>query len=166
MKACDDTHRLLARAADDAASTLRPEESAALDLHLVECVECRAALDEQRLVAGMLGRRPALTPSAGFAARLATRLDEASGWLGILDWRAWTFRLAPVALAIGVAAFFAGGASTSEVPMPTLEAWTRSVAEPSSEASAVWQDRTSSDALLDTMLSGGATGQPERRDVR
>lgn len=163
MRACDDTHQLLARAADDA---LTPEEQATLDLHLARCLECRTALDEQRRVAGMLRSRPALAPSAAFAARLAMRLDEASGWLGILDWRVWTFRLAPVALAIGLAALFAGAAPTADVSTATLEAWTRSVAEPSSEASAVWQDRTSSDALLDTMLSGAGGGQRERNDVR
>jgi anti-sigma factor RsiW len=167
MSACDDTHRLLARLVDEAAAdALTSEEHGALAAHLAQCGACRAAVEEQRLVAGILRARPALLPSAAFSARLASRLDEVSGWLGLLDWRAWTFRLAPVALALGLAALFAGTSSTADGSAATLEAWIRSVAEPWSEASAVWQDRTSSDALLETMLTGAGGGQRERTDVR
>jgi anti-sigma factor RsiW len=167
MTGCDDKHRLLARLADEgAADALTAGERAAIDAHLAQCAECRAALDEQRLVAGILRARPALVPSAAFAVRLASRLDEVSGWLGILDWRVWTFRLAPVALALALAALFTGTASTPDGSTATLDAWTRSVAEPSSVASAVWQDGTSSDALLETMLTGSSAGQRENSDVR
>ena len=77
----------------------------------------------------------------------------------------WTFRLAPIALAIFLIAVFAGSSSTSsstpgaaETATATLDTWTRGVNEASSVAAAVWQDRTSSDALLETMLLGGSSG--------
>jgi hypothetical protein len=166
MTACDDKHRLLARLVDEgAAEALTAAERRAIDVHLVQCGACRAALDEQRLVAGILRARPALVPSAAFAVRLASRLDDVSGWLGILDWRVWTCRLAPVALALGLAALFTGTSSARDGSIGTLDAWTRSINEPSSVASAVWQDGTSSDALLETMLTGSSGGR-ENTDVR
>ena len=115
MTACGDKHRMLARLADGSgADAPTAEDQAELDAHLAECAACRSALDEQRLVANVLRSRPALVPSAAFSRRLASRLDEASGWLGILDWRTWTFRLAPVAAALAIAALLAGTSSTSE----------------------------------------------------
>jgi anti-sigma factor RsiW len=167
MTACGDTHRMLARLADGSGADVPTvQERAELEAHLAECAECGAALEEQRLVSEILRSRPALAPSAAFARRLASRLDDASGWLGILDWRTWTFRLAPVAVALAIAALFAGTSSTPEASTATLDAWTRSVAEPSSVASAVWQEGTSSDALLETMLTGAGGGTRETSDVR
>jgi anti-sigma factor RsiW len=150
---------------EGAADALTAGERGAIDAHLAQCGACRAALDEQRIVAGILRARPALVPSAMFVVRLASRLDEVTGWLGILDWRAWTFRLAPVALALALAALFMGPPPTADGSTGTLDAWTRSVNEPSSVASAVWQDGTSSDALLETMLTGSSGGR-ENTDVR
>jgi len=170
--ACDDRQRWLARLADPVESeVLTDAERAGIETHLAGCEACRAALADQRLVAGVLRARLPLQPSAAFAATLAARLDEASGWLGLLDWRTWTFRLAPVAMALSLVAVFSGshsaaGAGTSTAAVPasgsgettaaTLETWTRGVSESTSVASAVWQDRTSSDALLETMILGSA----------
>jgi Putative zinc-finger len=167
MTACGDKHRMLARLADEtAADAPTPGERAAFEAHLASCAGCRSALEEQRLVAGILRSRPPLGLSATFVARLASRLDETSGWLGILDWRTWTFRLAPVALALAIASLFGGSAPTTETSTATLDTWTRSVAEPSSAASAVWEEGTSSDALLETMLTGAAGVTRETGDVR
>jgi hypothetical protein len=164
MTACADRHRLLARRADEAGPDApSAEERAELVAHLAGCLACRSALDEQRLVAAILRSRPALAPSPAFARQLASRLDDASGWLGILDWRVWTFRLAPVAVALALAAFFAGTtAAAPDASAATLEAWTRSVGETSSMASAVWQEGTSSDTLVETLL----TGRREASDAR
>jgi len=172
--ACGDRRRQLVWIADAAESeTLTAAERADLEAHLDQCADCRAALAGQRFVAGVLRSRPALQPSPAFAVNLAARLDEASGWLGMLDWRVWTFRLAPIALAIFLIAVFAGSSSTSsgtpgatETATATLETWTRGVNETSSVAAAVWQDRTSSDALLETMLLGGSTASREDANVR
>jgi len=168
--ACDDRQRWLARLADPVESEVLTEaERAAIEAHLASCEPCRAALADQRFVAQALRARPALEPSPAFAARLAARLDDASGWLGLLDWRLWTFRLAPVALALFLVAVLSGASSTTtsetnEPTVATLDTWTRSVNE-STPAAAVWQDRTSSDALLETMLLGAATAR-ENGDVR
>jgi anti-sigma factor RsiW len=153
---------MLARLADDGPDGPGREERAELEAHLAECAACREALAEQRIVSAILRSRPALEPSPAFARRLASRLDDASGWLGILDWQTWTFRLAPVAIALAIASLFTGNGSTADVSTATLDAWTRSVAESSSVASAVWQEGTSSDALIETML----TGAREAGDVR
>jgi len=167
MTACDDKLRLLVRLADEAAAdTLTTGERAGIEAHLAACASCRAALDDQRVVAQILRSRPVLEPSRAFAVRLASRLDEVSGWLGILDWQAWTFRLAPVALALVVAAFFTATSSTTDGSDATIEAWTRGVAEPASVASVVWQDGTTADVLLETVLTGSAGAERENGIVR
>jgi Putative zinc-finger len=167
MTACDDKLRLLVRLSDEAAAdTLTAGERAGIESHLAACGSCRAALDDQRVVAEILRARPPLEPSRAFAVRLASRLDEVSGWLGILDWQAWTFRLAPVALALVVAAFFTATSSRSDGSDATIEAWTRGVAEPASVASVVWQDGTTADLLLETVLTGSAAAERENGIVR
>ena len=63
MTACGDKHRMLARLADGSgAEAPTVEERAELAAHLAECAACRTALDEQRLVAGILRSRPTLLP--------------------------------------------------------------------------------------------------------
>lgn len=175
-RACGDRRGQLVRLGDAAGSdALTASDRAGLEAHLAQCADCRAALADQRVVAGALRSRPPLEPSPAFAANLAARLDDVSGWLGLLDWRMWTFRLAPVALAIFLIAVFAGSSSTrtavtgpsaAESTTATLETWTRGVNESSSAAAAVWQDRTSSDALLETMLLGASGASREDVDVR
>jgi len=167
--ACDDRQGWLARMADPAESgALTAAERARLEAHLDRCAECRAALADQRFVASALRGRAALEPSPAFAGQLAARLDETSSWLGLLDWRVWTLRLAPVALAIFLAAVFSGSPSTStattsgtEITPATLDTWTHGVDESSSVASAVWQDRTSSEALIETMLLGSSMARED-----
>ena len=169
-RACDDCQRGLARLADPAGSEVLAEaERMALEAHLAACEGCRAALTDQQFVVRTLRARPAIAPSPAFAAGLAARLDEASGWLGLLDWRLWTFRLAPVALALLLVAVLSGASATTsseanETTAATLDTWTRSAGD-STPAAAVWQDRTSSDALLETMLLGSGTTR-EGGDVR
>ena len=167
---CGDRQRQLVRLADAAESdALIAAERAELEAHLDHCPECRTALADQQFVAGVLRSRPALAPSPAFAANLAARLDEVSGWLGLLDWRAWTLRLAPIALVMVLLAVLAGASSaptsSGETTTATLDTWTRGVNESSSVAAAVWQDRTSSDALLETMLLGSGASR-EGADVR
>ena len=168
--ACDDRQGWLARMADPAESgALTAAERASLEAHLDRCAECRAALADQRFVASALrGRGRRSSPLPRLPAQLAARLDETSSWLGLLDWRVWTLRLAPVALAIFLAAVFSGSPSTStattsgtEITPATLDTWTHGVDESSSVASAVWQDRTSSDALIETMLLGSSMARED-----
>lgn len=165
MNACADKERWLARMVDGTADVLTDAERAALDAHLATCAGCRDAFEDQRLVSVLLRSRPPLRPSPAFAARLSSRLDDVSGWLGLLDWQAWTLRLAPVAIGLLLAAIYSGAAVESTAPSsPTLETWARDVSDASSAVSAVWQGEASPDALIETML--GVQQGREGRDVR
>ncbi len=57
----------------------------------------------------MLRMRPANDVSLRFGAQLSARLDDASGWFGIADWRRWTLRLTPVAAALALATYLGLG---------------------------------------------------------
>jgi hypothetical protein len=147
---CTDIAQLIARLADDDAS-LAADVRAPLDAHLASCESCRAALETQRNVSAVLRMRPVDRVSPGFAARLAERLDEASGWFGIADWRAWTLRLAPVAAALALATYLGLGGSTS--PTTTLEEWTLGVTD-SSPASLLLQSDVSAESVMESMITG------------
>jgi hypothetical protein len=171
MTRCDDIHGLIARLADDDAEHLDTEARGRVDAHLADCASCRTALDDQRHVVSVLRSRPAARPAPAFTASLSARLDDASGLLGLLDWRAWTFGLAPVAMALAIIAFATSASSSGQaVGAPstaaTIDSWTRAVGEPSSVASAVWQEGTTADTLLETMLTGGHIAQRESSDAR
>jgi len=94
---CDDARGLIARRADESGEY---GSDTALDRHVLGCADCRAALEEQREVVAVLRSRPVMAVSPTFAERLTARLDEASGWFGIADWRTWTIRVAPIAAAL------------------------------------------------------------------
>lgn len=165
---CNDLAQFIARRADDSESD-DPDSLGAqaramvplIDAHLDECAACRAALENQRAVSAWLRMRPADRLSPHFASRLAARLDDASGWFGIADWRAWTLRLAPVAAALALATYLGLGAST-QTPA-TLEEWTLGTTESSTE-SLLWESGVSVESVMETMLtgelpaSGGETG--------
>jgi len=151
---CDDAARFIARRADAPASLHEVVDArtiADVDAHLESCTSCRAALETQRDVSAWLRVRPADRLSSDFASRLAARLDEASGWFGIADWRAWTLRLAPVAAALALATYLGLGASTQSPA--TIEEWTLS-ATGSSDASILWEPDMSAEAVMETMLTG------------
>jgi hypothetical protein len=151
MLSCDDAARYIVRSSDEP-EALDAAARAALDAHLADCAACREAADTQRAVSAWLRTRPADRVSPQFAARLASRLDAASGWFGIADWRVWTLRLAPVAAALAMAIFLGLDAST---PTPvTLEDWTLGVSDSSSAASLLWQPGVSAESVMETMLTG------------
>jgi len=149
---CDDAARAIVRLSD---GTLDGGARATLDAHLETCADCRAALETQRAVAAWLRSRPADRVSDQFAARLAARLDGDSGWLGIADWRVWTFRLTPVAALL--AAFVLLGSAQSESGV-TLDEWALDTDDTSS-----WFLQTdvspdvSLDALVESIVTGGDT---------
>jgi hypothetical protein len=159
---CSDAAPFIVRRAEDAESfpeglpEMIPELIDAqtreeLDAHLEVCASCRAALDTQRAVSAWLRTRPADRVSPHFASRLAARLDEASGWFGIADWRRWTLRLAPVAAALALATYLGLGA-TAQTPT-TIEEWTLATSESSTE-SMLWDAGVSAESVMETMLTG------------
>ena len=162
MLSCSDAAPLIARHADG--SPLDDVAAAALEKHLAACAGCRALAADQRLVLDVLRSRPVERVSPAFATRLARRLDEEAGFLGIADWRAWTFRLAPVAAAaVFAAALFSGADSAAPVD---LEAWTVANAETTSRATLLWDTEITADSVLETMLVGENEATGGTNDVR
>jgi anti-sigma factor RsiW len=158
MMSCEDAHRLIARAADnDGGSVDRAEHTRqrlAFEAHLASCAVCRTALNEQREVVTILRSRPVQIPSREFETRLASRLDDASGWFGIVDARVWTFRLAPVAVILALVAVL--GSYTSAVPSSTrpIEEWARNSVDSTSSASMLWQQDVNAESVLEIMATG------------
>jgi hypothetical protein len=146
---CADAVNSIARFAD-APDTLEATTRAGITAHLEQCAPCRGALETQRVVAAWLRTRPVDHVSSDFTARLAARLDEVSGWFGIADWRVWTLRLAPLAAALALAIML--GAESPTTTTVTLEEWT--VGDTASTASLLVQDNVTSEALIETMLTG------------
>jgi hypothetical protein len=151
MLSCNETTPYLVRLTDDR-ETIDAALRARLDSHLESCASCRTALETQRAVSAVLRMRPADRVSPEFSHRLAARLDEATGWFGIADWRAWTLRLAPVAAALALA--IALGASAPAQPPLTVEDLSLGSTEASSPDALLWRSDVSADALVETMLTG------------
>ena len=113
--------------------------------------------DEQELVASVLGSMPPPEVRGDFIARVNARIDGAQGWLGLADFRTWTLRLVPAAVALAVVAIFwqaRGPAASRGVTASTAVA----AATFSPSSSADWQQDVSGDALLDAALmpAGGS----------
>jgi anti-sigma factor RsiW len=154
---CGDIGQFIARRADDGES-IDDELRTRVDAHLAACESCRTALETQRSVSAVLRMRPADRVTPGFVARLGERIDEASGWFGIADWRAWTLRLAPVAAALALAAYLGLAAPASS--SATVEEWTLGVSE-SSTASLLLQSDVSADSVMESMITGELPGARE-----
>lgn len=168
---CDDARRMIARRADESGDD---ERSAMLDAHVSTCADCRAALEEQREVVAVLRSRPIAPVSATFSQRLAARLDDASGWLGIADWRIWTFRVAPIAAALALVALLTSSSTrtqtssaTPQVASPiTIEEWARSGLDASRISSMLWQKEVTTESLLESMVTGRPSASGESNRVR
>ena len=106
-------------------------------------------------VAAVLGSAPPPEVSASFVARVSARIDAeaAAGWLGLLDYRAWTLRLAPIAVAVALILVLWPGTSIDTTDTVTGTA-TAHTFTPTSETD--WQQDVSPDALLDAALNGSA----------
>ena len=98
---CDEIGPLLLRRLE---GRLGPDEEHGLERHLEQCETCRETLEVQRRVAAVLSSRPVVEVPMGFAGRVMVNLEPVPGWLDALNWRVWTFRLAPVAAALMVVA--------------------------------------------------------------
>jgi hypothetical protein len=154
---CERAKPLLARLADDA---LDGAGRAALDGHLLRCAACRAEAEAQRAVLAVLRARPAAEAPPWLAARIFAEIAAESGLLGVADWRGWTFRLAPIAAGLLIAALVWGGLpSTSPAGVslsPIVETWVMGDRTDGLPATAVfWQSDVSADTLLMTVLRSG-----------
>jgi hypothetical protein len=124
--------------------------------------------NEQELVAAILKGTPRPEVRADFVARVNARIDAASGWFGLADFRVWTLRLAPAAGALALVAVFwpapaasstsASTTSTSTTAAPAVQTETAPASTFSPASSSDWQHDVSADALLDAALRPAGGG--------
>jgi hypothetical protein len=112
--------------------------------------------DEQERVAAVLRSMPPPDVRSDFVARVNARIDATAGWFGLADFRAWTLRLAPVALALALVAVFWRAPSS-----PSSAAVTAAQAAFSPASSSDWQIDVSGDAMIEAALApnGGSGGR-------
>ena len=108
--------------------------------------------------------RPADRLSPHFASRLAARLDDASGWFGIADWRAWTLRLAPVAAALALATYL--GTRHLDADAGDDRGMDARGDRASARESLLWESGVSAESVMETMLTGELPASGETGDVR
>lgn len=145
-EACQEFESLLARAADGA---LNEADHGRLDLHLAGCDGCRRALADQRAVRDALQSRPVLRDRPEFAVAVMAAIEAERSWLERLDFRRWTWRLAPVAAALSLIAWAAVQAGSSDAAGAAFD-------ENLPVSAALWQDSVSDVSVLSLMLRAGA----------
>jgi anti-sigma factor RsiW len=154
---CRPFESLLVRAADGG---LNDADRTRLEAHVAGCDACRESLADQIAVRQALQARPALGAGPDFSVRVMTAIeaqDSRFGWLDWLDFRQWTWRLAPVAGALLVAA----AAVTQLAPAPSDATSTAAATDAPFDASlpvsaALWQDSLTDTSVLSLMLSASA----------
>ena len=152
MVTCSEVTVLITREVD---GLISDDARAQLSDHLARCADCRAAAEVQREVAHLVRSRPAAPVPLGFAARVSARVAEDLTWFGMAEWRAWTWRLLPVAAALLVAAAWLSASSVSSTVSRQASVSTVATAASDTAPSAVlWEDNVTSDQLLLTVLTG------------
>ena len=151
---CDEAGPLLLRRLE---GRLEGDEGHPLERHLEQCETCRETLEVQRRVAAVLSSRPVAEAPLGFAGRVMANLEPVPGWLDALNWRVWTFRLAPVAAALIVVAALGFGPTAAAEPMEFSDLVAEWVVEEDAQGlpafSLLWQEEVSADTLLEAVLT-------------
>ncbi len=160
---CDEAGPLLLRRLE---GRLEADEGQRLERHLKQCEACRETLGAQRRVAAMLSSRPVAEAPLGFSGRVMANLEPApswAGWPGVLDalnWRVWTFRLAPVAGALMVVAALGFGPTEAAEPMEFSDLVAEWIVEEDAQGlpafSLLWQAEVTGDILLEAVLTADA----------
>ena len=159
---CAAVEPLLARAAE---GTLSPAEQARVDAHLQSCASCRAALADQRAMRELLQSHPVEGARLGFDTRVMAAIRaEAEGrsgsWLDNLDFRRWTWRLVPVAMALALASIVVSRTDTTTALTGPPSDDTTVMASNSTDdlpvSSALWSESVSGSSLLSLMLTANA----------
>ena len=107
--------------------------------------------DEQDVVSAILRSMPPPDVRGDFVARVNARIDESDGWLGLVDFRRWTLRLAPAAAWRALLAVFWSAPSASSSSAATASASSSTTFSPASSSD--WQRDVSGDAMLEAALS-------------
>lgn len=123
--ACESMVPLLLRYAD---GTLSAGDRTRVEDHAAICAACREAIAEQSAAVTLLAELPMPEVSPEFAARVRERVAPSDGLLDLLNWRAWTLRLAPIAALLALLAWFPASTetgSTGATPQASaqIEAW-------------------------------------------
>jgi anti-sigma factor RsiW len=154
---CADVAPLLAAEGDGSLDASRRDQ---LDAHLAACGACRRALEEQTSVAALLAQTLPADVGGELLARVNARIDREETVFGFVNYRAWTLRLAPVALALVLAALFAAGAQTPPTAATPAPAGAAQTFTPASLAD--WERDVSANALLEAALPVFAGGPDAR----
>jgi hypothetical protein len=84
-------------------------------------------------------------------------VEPAPAWLDMLNWRAWTFRLAPVAAALVLVASLGYGPTEAAEPMEFADLVAEWVVEDNDETSPAfalfWEDDVDDETLLEAVLT-------------
>ena len=151
---CDDIEPLLLRSLE---GRLEADEGHQLERHLAQCDACRETLKAHRRVAAVLSSRPAADVPLGFSGRVMVNIEPVSGWMEALNWRAWTFRLVPVAAALVVVAVLGFGSTEAAEPLEFSDLVAEWVIEENGEGlpafSLFWQEEVTDDTLLEAVLT-------------
>ena len=155
---CTQIEPLLLRRLD---GRLEGDEAVRLDRHVQGCAACRDALETQRWVAAALSARPDADVAPGFSARVMAGLEGAPSWLELMNWRLWTFRLAPVAAALLVVAALGFGPTEAAEPMEFSDLVAGWVADEETGTlpafTVLWEDEVTGETLLEAVLTAGAS---------
>jgi len=153
---CKQVESLLARAGDGTLDRARQEQ---LDTHLATCAACREALECQTKMWEVLSRRPSAPVPLGFSTRVMASLESGeSSWMDALDWRAWTFRLTPVAATLLITAFLGLGRGANPEPVGAIDfsslvvAWVVPESETALDGVTVLSTDDETDAFLRDIL--------------
>ena len=153
---CDEAGPLLLRRVE---GRLEGDEARRLERHLEQCETCRETIEAQRSVSAVLSARPVAEAPLGFTSRVMTNLAVAPGWVDVLNWRVWTFRLAPVAAALVVVAALGFEPTEAAAPLEFSDLVAGWVVEEEEDAetlpafSLLWQDEVTDDTLLEAVLT-------------
>ena len=154
---CDDVEPLLLHRLE---GRLDAADQDRVARHLAQCEGCRQELESQAAVAAILASRPLAEAPRGFAGRVMAELDPAPNWLDMLNWRVWTFRLAPVAAALVLVAALGFGPTEAAEPLEFTDLVADWVADEDGgalpPASVFWQDEVGDDTLLEAVLTATA----------
>jgi anti-sigma factor RsiW len=154
---CERFVGLIVRSAD---GTLAPGARGELDAHVASCAECRRALQEQRTVSRLLADVPPDAAPPGFAARVRARVAPPQpSVFDLLNWRAWTLRLAPLAALLALLAWYpsswtlASPAATRQPIAAVVDDWAGTQAQVAGGALGIGPNATTDrDALLAAAL--------------
>ena len=151
---CDDAGPLLLRRLE---GRLEGDDWHRLESHLQECAVCREALEGQQAVAAVLASRPPSGASAAFVSRVMAAVEPERSWIDVLNWRTWTFRLAPVAAALALVAALGFGPTEAAEPLEFSDLVAEWVVEDDAETlppfALFWDDAVAEETLLEAVLT-------------